>query len=88
MTDEGFKALPDLDEEFEIDKDIIESLKKDKEVWDNFNEFPELYRRVKISNIQRERKKPEVFNRMLENFLKNTKANKMNGNWNDYGRLD
>lgn len=87
MTDEGFKILPDLDEEFKIDDDIMESLKEDDEIFNNFNRFPELYRKVKISNIQKERKNPKVFNRMLKNFLKNTKENKMTGNWNDYGRL-
>lgn len=88
MTEEGFKSLPDLDKEFEIDEDILKSLKEDRKVWTNFNNFPKLYQRVKISNIQKERKKSDVFNRMLENFVKNTKNNKMNGNWNDYGRLD
>ena len=87
MTGEGFKILPDLDDEFKIDDDIMESLKEDDEIFNNFNRFPELYRKVKISNIQKERKNPKVFNRMLKNFLKNTKENKMTGNWNDYGRL-
>ena len=87
MTDAGYKILPDLDEEFIIDEDILELLKKDPEVFNNFNNFPELYKKIKIGNIQKERKNKDVFNRMLTNFLKKTKENKMYGNWTDYGRL-
>lgn len=83
----GYNQLPDLDEEFEIDDDILELLKKDDETWNNFSSFPQLYRRIKIGNIQRERKKADVFDRMLANFLKATKENKMYGDWNDNGRL-
>lgn len=88
MSENGFKQLPDLNEEFVIDEDILKALKSDEEIWNNFNEFPDLYRRIKIGNIQRERKKEDVFDRMLNNFLKKTKEGKMTGNWNDYGRLD
>jgi hypothetical protein len=44
-------------------------------------------KKIKIGNIQKERKNKDVFNRMLTNFLKKTKENKMYGNWTDYGRL-
>ena len=87
MTDAGYKILPDLDEEFIIDEDIMELIKKDWEVLNNFNKFPDLYKKIKIGNIQKERKNNDVFNRMLTNFLKKTKENKMYGNWTDYGRL-
>ena len=87
MTPEGYKKLPDLDEKFIIDEDILNELKKDEKTWRNFNAFPELYRRIKISNIQDERKNEDVFKKKLNNFLKNTRNNKMYGNWNDYGRL-
>ena len=87
MTDAGYKILPDLDVEFIIDEDIMELIKKDSEVLNNFNKFPDLYKKIKIGNIQKERKNNDVFNRMLTNFLKKTKENKMYGNWTDYGRL-
>lgn len=87
MTPSGFKILPDLDEEFKIDDDILNVLKSDDEVWRNFSNFPDLYKRIKISNIQKERKNEDIFNRMLANFIKNTKEGKTSGNWNDYGRL-
>lgn len=87
MSENGFKQLPDLNEEFKIDEDIFNALKSDSVIWDNFNSFPDLYCRIKIANIQKERKKEDIFNRMLTNFLNKTKEGKMTGNWNDYGRL-
>ena len=87
MTSDGFKILPDLDGEFVIDDDIITALKKDSEVWKNFLDFPDLYKRIKISNIQKERKNEENFKKKLNYFIKNTKSGKTPGNWDDYGRL-
>ncbi len=87
MMPSGFEILPDLDEEFKIDEDILNALNCDEEVWTNFLGFPELYKRVKIANIQKERKNEDVFKRMLDNFIKNTKEGRTPGNWNDYGRL-
>ena len=73
MTESGYEVLPDLDEEFIIDDDILKMLKKDKECWNNFNNFPKLYKRIRIANIERERKNKESFDRALNNFLKKTK---------------
>lgn len=87
MAPAGFKSLPNLDEEFKIDDDILEALRSDDEVWRNFSDFPDLYKRIKIANIQRQRDNEDVFCRMLTNFINNTKAGKLQGNWNDYGRL-
>ena len=87
MTQSGLDVLPDLDEELEIDKDILKSLKNNEETWENFNNFPELYRRVRIGNIQREKKKSEAYNKALKHFLEKTKENEMYGDWDDNGRL-
>ena len=87
MTRAGFDVLPDLDERFIIDDDILTALKSDGEVYNNFLNLPELYTRIRISNIQKQRKNEGVFKRKLANFIKSTKANKTPGNWNDYGRL-
>jgi len=75
-----------LDEEFVIDDHVLEVLKSNGEVWENFSGFPELYRRIKISNIQKEKNKDEL-DRKLANFMKSVKKGKMVGNWNDSGRL-
>lgn len=87
MLPSGYDALPDLNEEFSIDEDILCMLKEDDEIWNNYNSFPDLYRRIKIGNIQSQRKNKEVFERMLKNFLEKTKENKTYGDWNDNGRL-
>ena len=87
MTKSGYDALPNLEEYFEIDKDILKSLKKDKETWNNFNEFPELYKRIRIGNILREKKGSEPYNKALKHFLEDTKDNNMYGDWDDNGRL-
>ena len=87
MTKSGLDVLPDLDEEFEIDKDILKSIKKDDEIWDNFNNFPELYKRVRIGNIQRDKNNKEVYKKALKHFLEETKNNNMYGEWDDNGRL-
>ena len=81
-------VLPDLDEEFDIKEDILNKLKIDEEIWENFSNFPEPYQKIRIGNIERERKKKDVFERMLNNFIEKTKENKMYGNWDDYGRLN
>ena len=87
MTQSGLDVMPDLDEEFEIDKDILKSLKKDGVAWDNFNNFPELYKRVRIGNIQKEKKSSEAYKKALKHFLEETKENNMYGDWDDNGRL-
>lgn len=87
MTEAGQNELPDLEERFVIEPDILEMLKADKIVWNNFNNFPELYRRIRVGNIQRERKKEDIFYRMLNHFIEETRKNKMYGEWNDDGRL-
>ena len=86
MTDSGYESLPDLEEDFIIDSDILDELKKDNETWNNFKNFPDLYKRIRIANIQKEKDR-EAFDKKLANFIKDTKDNKMKGNWNDDGRL-
>lgn len=89
MTDAGRTVLPDLDAEFEIHPTVLEALQKDPEVYKNFQEFPELYRRVHIYNIHAALRadEQEIFEKRLKKFIDNTKQNKMCGDWNDGGRL-
>ena len=87
MTKSGLSALPDLDKEFKIDKSILKLLKKDKKIWKNFQKFPELYKRVRIGNIQFMKKKSDNYNKTLKHFLEETKQNNIYGDWDDNGRL-
>ena len=88
MTNAGRKVLPDMNAPFVIDEDILELINSDKTLHDNFYSFPELYQRIRLNSIQRERKKPEVFERMKKTFVEKTRQGKMYGSWNDYGRLN
>lgn len=88
MTDAGIKQLPNMDvDSFRIDNEILKILKSDTEMWNNFNSFPALYQRVRVDSVQRERKKKDVYNRMLKHFVEETKKGNMYGEWNDSGRL-
>jgi uncharacterized protein YdeI (YjbR/CyaY-like superfamily) len=87
MTEAGSATLPDLHVKFIIAEDILAALKSKPAAWTNFLEFPDLYRRVRISYIEEMRKNPIEFDRRLQNFVNKTADNKMFGNWNDGGRL-
>ena len=86
MTDAGRAVLPDMD--FQIDDDVLAVLQSDESVWQNFQTLPELYKRVRIDNIQNVRKRNlETFQRRLQKFIENTRKGIMYGEWHDNGRL-
>ena len=75
-------------ESFAIDEEIESALKRDPQVYENFLNFPELYRRIRIDNIQGYKSYDrEIFDKRLEKFIVNTRATKMYGQWHDNGRL-
>lgn len=88
MTQAGRSVLPDMSPDgFVIDRQILNALQADEEVWNNFLNFPLLYRRVRIDTIQIKKKQSELFQSRLQKFIKNTKNGVMYGEWNDNGRL-
>jgi uncharacterized protein YdeI (YjbR/CyaY-like superfamily) len=87
MTEAGRRTLPDLNAKFIVAEDIMEILREKPNIWSNFLEFPDLYRRIRIGYIEEMRKNPSEFERRLQNFVSKTADNKMFGNWNDGGRL-
>ena len=88
MTEAGRAVMPDMSAKgFVIDNAVLEALQKDKEIWNNFQQMPPLYQRVRIDTIQIKKKQPELFKKRLQKFLDNTKAGIMFGEWNDNGRL-
>lgn len=88
MTEEGRQVLPDMGtDSFRLDPGIERRLREDPQTYENFMAFPELYRRVRVDNIQNCRNQPELFESRLEKFIVNTKIGKMYGQWNDNGRL-
>lgn len=88
MTDAGRKVLPDMDaRHFKIDTDIVNVLKK-ATAWKKFNEFPDLYKRIRTYNISFYKKSnPDTYIKSLNHLISQTLLGKMYGEWNDYGRL-
>lgn len=80
MTQAGLAALGDaLEDAFAISADIIKKLQADKETWENFQQFPDNYKRIRIGYIEEVRKRPEYFKKRLAYFLKMTAQNKKFG---------
>jgi uncharacterized protein YdeI (YjbR/CyaY-like superfamily) len=80
MTEAGMKVLPDLSPEaFQISQDILEALQADIQTWNFFIAFPDVYKRIRIGNIESVRKQPEIFKKRLELFIRKTHENIMFG---------
>ncbi|MFR1956823.1 YdeI/OmpD-associated family protein [Phocaeicola coprophilus] len=56
-------------------------------MWNNFCQFPDLYRRIRIDTIQIKKNQPELFESRLNKFIENTRKGLLYGEWNDNGRL-
>ncbi|MBI3786846.1 MAG: YdeI/OmpD-associated family protein [Ignavibacteriales bacterium] len=80
MTKAGLKAIEgQLNKRFTIASDILSSLKKNDDAWKNFQKFPKSYQRIRIAFIEGARKRPEMFQRRLNYFLKMAAQNKRFG---------
>jgi len=64
--------------EFSYPKEILDELKKDKTTWENFQNFPEAYKRIRIGWIAMT-KESKMFQQRLNYFLKMTAKNKRYG---------
>lgn len=69
---------------YEFPADILEAIKREEKAWENYEKFPEAYKRIRIAYIDGARKRPVEFKKRLENFIRKTKENKMIG----YGGID
>lgn len=87
MEKPGKKRLPNLKARFRIDPDVEAALKKAR-VYRKFKAFHPLYQRVRSYNVAFLKKRdPEGYQKALERLIKETKAGRTYGEWNDYGRL-
>lgn len=64
-------------ESFVIDEEIEIRLKKDAQTYENFLGFSEIYRTIRIDTIKSCKPDLELFDKRLDKFIENTKANKM-----------
>jgi len=90
MTDAGFKTLPDLDAPLVVQSWITDEFKKHTEAYANFLNFPELYQRIRLSNIDfsdKHLRNHEEAVKKLQRLIETSEHNKMYGDWNDNGRL-
>jgi len=62
---------------YEFPADILEAIRRDKEIWENYQKFPEAYKRIRVAYIDGARKRPLEFKRRLDNFISKTKENKL-----------
>jgi uncharacterized protein YdeI (YjbR/CyaY-like superfamily) len=62
-----------------IKADILKLLREDKIIWENFQKFPESYKRIRIGWVESARIRPEDFKKRLRYFLKMTVKNKKYG---------
>lgn len=69
---------------YEFPEDILDAIKSDKKAWENYEAFPEEYKRIRVAYIDAARKRPSEFKKRLENFISKTKGNKFIG----YGGID
>lgn len=66
-----------LSDPFIFPNDIIDKLKEDKIVWKNYQQFSDPYKRIRIAYIEAARKRPEEFEKRLNNFINKTRENKI-----------
>ena len=69
---------PTKNTKLKIASDILKLLKEGK-TWENFQKFPESYKRIRIAWIEETRSRPELFKKRLRYFLKMTAKNKKYG---------
>jgi len=87
MTEAGMEKYKKAGE-FQKDLQMEEELRK-AGVLDNFNKFPELYKKIRISNISPYREKdPAAYSKKMERLICETGKGRMYGQWNDWGRLE
>lgn len=90
MTEAGFRTLPDLDAPLQIQSWILEEFQKHAEAYSNFLKFPELYQRIRLSNIDfadRHLRNHDDAVKKLQRLIETSAQNKLYGDWNDNGRL-
>lgn len=71
------EVLKVIQQEFVFPDDIIKKLKSEKVAWKNFQSFTEPYKRIRIAYIDDARKRPDEFDKRLNNFIEKTKENRL-----------
>lgn len=70
-------VLPIIKAPYVFPEDILAEIRKDKAAWENYEGFTDSYKRIRVDYINAARKRPEEFQKRLENFVKKTRENKL-----------
>jgi len=64
-------------EQYQFPPDILSRIQGDSLAWMNYQKFSEPYKRIRIAYIDSARKRPDEFEKRMENFLEQTRKNKL-----------
>ena len=78
-------VLPIITAPFVFPEDIINELRKDKTVWENYQQFSDPYKRIRIAYIEAARKRPDEYMKRLNSFIEKTRRGKL---ITGYGGID
>ena len=78
-------VLPLIEAEYVFPQDILAEIKEDPEAWENYQNFTDSYKRIRVAYIDAARKRPEEFRKRLDNFISMTRRNRIIGG---YGGVD
>lgn len=80
VVDEVVVSLRDLlEQEFVFPPDILAAIQADEQAWQNYQNFSEPYKRIRVAFIEGARKRPAEFQKRLNYFVKMTRENKLIG---------
>ena len=80
VMDDIRAQLPDVSvENFRIPPDIERALRENPVVWENFQRYAPLYRRIRIAFVEDARDRPEEFRKRLAHLIERTEKNKQYG---------
>lgn len=69
-------VLPLITAPYVFPEDILSRLRADPVAWENYNAFPDAYRRIRVAYIDAARKRPEEFEKRMKSFLEKTRRNR------------
>ena len=65
-----------IQQDFKFPSDILDTIKRDSVAWNNYQNFSDSYKRIRIAYINSARKRPDEFKKRLDNFISKTKEGK------------
>ena len=66
-----------ISRQFVFPEDILEEIRRDKNVWANYLDLSESYKRIRIAYIDDARDRPDEFRKRLASFIRKTKEGKL-----------